>query len=95
MRRQIDHVTVRVRDHQAAESFYGAALRALGVGGSRLLDYHHAFDSRLRRRRLQRTNTGTPGDRVWVASGSWAECGDWRLYADSTISPRFLYASGS
>jgi catechol 2,3-dioxygenase-like lactoylglutathione lyase family enzyme len=33
MRRQIDHVTVRVRDHQAAESFYGAALRALGWAG--------------------------------------------------------------
>jgi catechol 2,3-dioxygenase-like lactoylglutathione lyase family enzyme len=30
MRSQIDHVTIRVEDRDAAEAFYGAALHALG-----------------------------------------------------------------
>jgi catechol 2,3-dioxygenase-like lactoylglutathione lyase family enzyme len=38
MRRHIDHVTVRVKDHEAAETFYRATLGALGF--HRNVDVH-------------------------------------------------------
>jgi catechol 2,3-dioxygenase-like lactoylglutathione lyase family enzyme len=38
MRRHLDHVTVRVKDHEAAETFYGATLDALGF--HRKVDAH-------------------------------------------------------
>jgi catechol 2,3-dioxygenase-like lactoylglutathione lyase family enzyme len=38
MRRHIDHVTVRVKDHEAAETFYRATLGALGF--QRNVDVH-------------------------------------------------------
>jgi catechol 2,3-dioxygenase-like lactoylglutathione lyase family enzyme len=79
MRRHIDHVTVRVKDHEAAETFYRATLGALGF--HRNVDVHG------------RVSFGTDAGHDLVSTRTVTSSSSWRMWHSLRLHERRLIGS--